>query len=73
MITDLRYCIVSKYAATIVASESAATILYHTPFTPKKEGKISNPGNKKTTCLDNDMNMAFPGRPMLWKKFEVTI
>ena len=57
----------------MLAIESATGRLYHTPFTPKKRGKISKAGSKKRTCLDKDIKIALPGIPILWKKFDVTI
>ncbi|MPN28877.1 hypothetical protein SDC9_176322 [bioreactor metagenome] len=49
----------------MLAIESATGRLYHTPFTPKKCGKINKDGNKNNTCLDKDMNIALPGIPIL--------
>jgi len=66
-------CIASKNAEFTAARVSATGRLIQTPAIPKKFGRINTAGIRKITCLESDIYIAFPGFPILWKKFDDTI
>ena len=59
---NLRNCFQSRIAASVVAAVSAIGMLIHTPFDPKKLGRISRNGTRKINCRVSDRKMALGAR-----------
>ena len=70
---NLRNCHISIAPAIRLASKSEIGMLYQTPATPKKRGRIIRQGSNSIIWRVRERNIALLACPMLWKKFAVTI
>ena len=59
--------------AIIKAIESATGILAHTPFVPRRIGKINRHGIRNTNCRERESKIEICDFPIDWKKFVITI
>ncbi len=64
---------ISTIAAVIAAVPSAIGTEYHIPSSPKKFGRMSKRGTRKSSWRVSDRNMLMPALPMLWKNPMVII
>ena len=66
-------CLYNNTAATILEIKSLIGILHQIPDAPINFGRMMRQGRRNNNCRVSDKKIALLAKPILWKKFPVTI